>query len=141
MSNQLRELTTHIEIENYESTLQKLEDLNVDFTKPEFVNQCIVNDFKNCKKTKPKTNNYLKRLFQFLLIINLFVPYIIWKKIAQPKIKEIEFTSTFRFAIAITLVPIFILIVMLILGFVFEIKFAFMYLINVIVLALLSVKL
>jgi 1-acyl-sn-glycerol-3-phosphate acyltransferase len=141
VSQQLRELTTHIESEDYESTLQKLEDLNVDFTKPEEVNQCVISDFKNCKKAKPKENNPFKQLFKFLLIINLFIPYLIWKKIAQPKIKEIEFTSTFRFAIALTLVPIFIILIMLILGFVFQIKFAFMYLINVLALTLFSVKL
>ncbi|WP_241738369.1 lysophospholipid acyltransferase family protein [Psychroserpens luteus] len=141
VSQQLRELTIHIESENYESTIQNLEGLNVDFTKPEEVNQCIASNFENCKKTTPKTSNALKRLFKILLIINLFIPYLIWKKIAQPKIKEIEFTSTFRFAIVISLVPVFILLVMLILGFVFQIKFAFMYLISVIVLALLSVKL
>ncbi|MFT4611593.1 MAG: 1-acyl-sn-glycerol-3-phosphate acyltransferase [Glaciecola sp.] len=141
VSLQLRELTIHIESENYESTLQKLKDLNVDFTKPEDVNDCITSDFKNCKTAKPKSHIYLKQLFKFLLIVNLFIPYFIWKKIAQPKIKEIEFTSTFRFAIAITLVPLFILVVMLLLGFAFQIKFAFIYLINVIVLALVSIKL
>ena len=141
VSQQLKELTIHIESDNYGSTLKKLEDLNVDFSNPEQVNQCITSDFENCKKGKPKTINYFKKGFKFLLIINLIIPYLIWKKIAQPKIKEIEFTSTFRFAIVITLVPIFMLIVMLALGFVFQIKFAFMYLINVIVLALLSVKL
>lgn len=141
VSQQLRELTIHIESENYESIIQNLEALNVDFTKPEEVNQCIASNFENCKKTTPKTSHPLKRLFKILLIINLFIPYLIWKKIAEPRIKEIEFTSTFRFAIVISLVPIFILTVMLILGFVFQIKFAFMYLINVIVLALLSVKL
>ena len=141
VSQQLRALTIHIESENYESTLQKLEDLNIDFTKPEAVNQCIISDFENCKKIKPKDDTPLKQLFKFLLIINLFIPYLIWKKIAQPKIKEIEFTSTFRFAIALTLVPLFIILVMLTLGFVLPIKFAFMYLLNVIVLTLLSVKL
>jgi len=141
VSQQLKELTIHIESENYEQTLQKLENLNVEFTNPEDVNQCIKANFKNCKKSSPKAINPFKQLFKFLLIINLFVPYLIWKNIAQLKIKEIEFTSTFRFAIAITIVPIFVLLVMLILGSVFQIKFALMYLINVVVLALLSIKL
>lgn len=141
VSQQLQELTIHIESEHYEQTLQKLVNLNVDFTQPNQVNQCIVNNFKKCKKNQPKASGQLKRLSKFLLIINLFVPYFIWKNIAQPKIKEIEFTSTFRFAIAITAVPIFVLLMLLILGFVFQIKFALMYLLNVILLALLSVKL
>ncbi|MEH6535529.1 MAG: lysophospholipid acyltransferase family protein [Psychroserpens sp.] len=141
VSSQLRQLTTHIESDNYELTLQQLEYLNVDFTNPEDVNKCIASDFNTCKKITSKQNNFLKQFFKFLLIVNLFVPYLIWKKVIQPKIKEIEFTSTFRFTIAITLVPIFVILVMLFLGFVFQIKFAFLYLLNVIVLNLLSVKL
>nr|WP_321236814.1 lysophospholipid acyltransferase family protein [uncultured Psychroserpens sp.] len=141
VSHQLRQLTTHIESDNYDVTLQQLEDLNVDFLKPTVVNQCISSGFKTCKKNKSKEGNFLKPLFKFLLIINLCIPYIIWKKVAQPKIKEIEFTATFRFAIAVTLVPIFVILVMLILSLGFQLQFALMYLLNVIVLSLLSVKL
>lgn len=141
VANQLRQLTTHIESENYEATLKELERLNVDFTKPEDVNKCISSGFKSCNQQRENKYYLFKRLSKFLLILNLFLPYIVWKKIVSPKIKEIVFTSTFRFAITITLVPIFILVVMLILGFVFHLKFAFMYLINVLLLNLLSIKL
>jgi 1-acyl-sn-glycerol-3-phosphate acyltransferase len=141
VSDQLRQLTTHIENDHYDATLQQLKTLEVDFTKPKAVNQCIASGFKSCKKRSSSQTHFLKRLAKFLLIINLFIPYIIWKKVAQPKIKEIEFTSTFRFAIAMTLVPIFIILVMLVFGIAFQPKFAFMYLLNVIVLTLVSVKL
>ncbi|WP_323788616.1 1-acyl-sn-glycerol-3-phosphate acyltransferase [Psychroserpens sp.] len=137
----LTKLTTHIDTENYDLVHEKLKDLNVDFTKPEQVNTCIENNFNNCETYKSGKNKHIKRLLKCLLIINLFVPYLIWKTIAEPKIKEIEFTSTFRFAIAITLVPFFMLIVMLFFGLVFQIKFAFIYLLNVLLLALLSIKL
>ncbi|WP_040279864.1 lysophospholipid acyltransferase family protein [Psychroserpens damuponensis] len=141
VSQQLKELTIHIENDNYELTLQQLKDLNVDFTKPETVNQCIANNFKDCKQAKPKLVHPIKQIAKVLLILNLFAPYLIWKKIAEPKIKEIEFTSTFRFAIVISLVPIFIILVMIILALLLSIKFAFLYVIAVIILALLSVKL
>ena len=141
ITDQLRKLTTHIESENYEQTLQQLDELCVDYTKPEDVNLCIESGFKTCKKATSKPDSFLKQLSKFLLIISLCIPYLIWKKVAQPKIKEIEFTSTFRFAIAITLVPVFVLLVTLILGFVFQIKLALIYLISVLVLSLLSVKL
>ncbi|WP_230936031.1 1-acyl-sn-glycerol-3-phosphate acyltransferase [Psychroserpens luteolus] len=138
---QLSQLTTHIPSENYATTLKTLEDLNVDFTKPEDVNRCIESDFKTCIKVETVKPNLIQLLSKILLIISLFIPYIIWKKVAQPKITEIEFTSTFRFAIAISLVPIFVLVVMLILSLVFQFQIALLYVIIVIVLALLSVKL
>ncbi len=139
--NKLCELTIHIESENYDKTLKQLEDLDADFTKPNDINKCIASGFKTCKSNKPKSDNILKVLSKFLLIINVFVPYLIWKKVVQPKINEIEFTSTFRFAIAITLVPLFIVLVMLILTVTFQLKFGLIYVFNVLVLSLLSVKL
>nr|WP_321223280.1 lysophospholipid acyltransferase family protein [uncultured Psychroserpens sp.] len=141
ITRQLEKLTIHIESQNYEQTLKKLESLNADFTKPELINKCIANDFENCLPTTPKSKTILKPFFKILLIILLLPPYLIWKKIAQPKIKEIEFISTFRFAIAITLVPLFILIAMLIIGFLCSTKLALLYLLSVIILALLAVKL
>lgn len=145
--NKLCALTTHIKTEDYESTLEKLEHLDVDFLNPEVVNQCISTNFKNCKsKTQQsavlKALRYnLKKLSKIVLIINLFVPYFIWKTIFEPKIKEIEFKSTFRFAIAITLVPIFILLIMVLLTLFYSPIFAILYLINVLIIALLAVKL
>ncbi|SDS58816.1 1-acyl-sn-glycerol-3-phosphate acyltransferases [Formosa sp. Hel1_31_208] len=138
---QLCQLTTHIESENYDIIITYLEKLNVDFTQPKHVNQCISNGFETCKKGLPEHDHRLKRLSKVLLIINLFIPYIIWKKMIQPKISEVEFISTFRFVIAITLVPVFIIVVMSVLGVVFELKYAFIYLFSVIVLNIFSVKL
>ncbi|WP_460219475.1 1-acyl-sn-glycerol-3-phosphate acyltransferase [Psychroserpens sp. MEBiC05023] len=138
---QLRQLTTHVDTNDYDKIIQQLHNLNVDFTKPEAVNACIASNFKFCKQEPPNRYQYLKKVFKILLIINLCLPYVIWKFVAQPKIKEIEFTSTFRFAIAITLVPLFIIFVMLSLGLILHLKFALMYLFNVFLLALLSIKL
>ena len=58
-----------------------------------------------------------------------------------PKIKEIEFTSTFRFAVAITLVPFYVLILTWILFLIVGITLALWYFIAVLVLALSAVKL
>ena len=141
ISNQLQQLTTHIEEINYDATIKKLYDLNADFTKPEDVNECIANQFEDCKVRKKPKQNILKRSAKLVLIVCLIVPYLIWKKVAQPKIKELEFTSTFRFAVALTLVPLFILLVMIILGSIYSMSIAFLYLLIVIVLQLLAVKL
>ena len=137
---ELCQLTTHINSDDYDETLKKLEHLNVDFLNPDAVNTCIASNFKTCKAVKKESNTF-KKLFKVLLIINLFLPYLLWKKVFQPKINEIEFTSTFRFAIAISVVPIFLVLIMVLLSLTIGVKFAIMYLLNVLVLTLLAVKL
>ena len=104
----LCQLTTHIDNENYENTLQRLENLHIDFLDPKGVNACIANNFNECNFKQRKKVHILKKFLKTLLILNLILPYVVWKFVVQPKIKEIEFTSTFRFALAITLVPIWI---------------------------------
>ena len=76
-----------------------------------------------------------------LLIISCIVPYFIWKKVAQPKIKEIEFTATFRFAIAVTLVPLWLLLVAVLLAIVFSWSIAIYFIFSALIIALLAVKL
>ncbi|WP_241147985.1 1-acyl-sn-glycerol-3-phosphate acyltransferase [Lacinutrix jangbogonensis] len=137
----LTELTTHIETDSYNNTLSKLESLNVNFLEPQKVNACIKSNFENCE-TQPKTrSNHLKSFFKMLLIVICFVPYLVWKKIAQPKIKEIEFTSTFRFALAITLVPFWLLLIALIVSLVFSGSSAVYFMVSALIIALLAVKL
>ncbi len=137
----LTELTTHIPEEHYKEDLKKLEDLNIDFLNPELVNTCIKNNFENCNSIKKSNLNGLRRLFRTLLIINLFLPYTIWKLLVQPKIKELEFTSTFRFAVAITLVPVYLLIICLILSNLLTLNIAVSYLLVSLLLSLIAVKL
>ena len=137
----LTELTTHIETDNYNETLAKLETLNVNFLEPLKVNACIKSNFKTCE-SKPKTSSInLKSFFKMLLIMLCFVPYFIWKKFAQPKIKEIEFTATFRFAIAITLVPLWILLIAILLSITFSGSLSIFFIISALIIALLAVKL
>ncbi|MBN4070839.1 1-acyl-sn-glycerol-3-phosphate acyltransferase [Olleya sp. AH-315-F22] len=138
---EISKLTTHIPTEGYKETIKKLDALNVDYLNPKAVNKCIVNNFEDCKQ-KPKTNlNWLRSLLKGLLILNILPPYLIWKFIAQPKIKELEFTATLRFAIAITLVPIYLLIICFVLASVFTPTIGLAYVFFVLLLELSAVKL
>ena len=139
--NQLCTLTTHIDHSNYDNTLQKLNLLNVDFLNPKAVNACIANEFNNCCNKKESKYALAKPFFKFFLILNLILPYIVWKFLIQPKIKEQEFVSTFRFAVSITLVPIYLLLIGLILLYLATLKFAISYIVYVLLLAIFSVKL
>ncbi|HEX9827609.1 MAG TPA: 1-acyl-sn-glycerol-3-phosphate acyltransferase [Flavobacteriaceae bacterium] len=138
---QICQLTSHIETENYDTTLKKLKDLKVDFLKPEAVNSCMASNFENCEPRRLDGFPNLKRFFKFCLILALLVPYLIWKWGVQPKIQEIEFVSTFRFAVAISIVPIYILILTVCLLVIISLKLALLYLFGVLILTLLTIKL
>ena len=75
------------------------------------------------------------------MIINIFIPYLIWKYLVKPKVEEPEFISTFRFAIALTLVPLYVLIISIIVGKVFSVIIGFYYLLASLIFALMAVKL
>ena len=137
----LTKLTTHINDENYDAVLQKLEDLNVNFLDVDEVNQCVDTNFKECVTRSKPQQNIIKSVAKIALSISLFLPYGIWKLVLQPKIKEPEFTATFRFALVISLVPIFMLVMAVILGFTFGLDYALLYLLSVVILDLLAVKL
>lgn len=139
--NSLCELTTHIESENYDADLKKLENLQVDFLKPEAVNDCLKSDFKNCEQNESRNRSAFKKVFKFFLILLLLGPYFIWKWAIEPKVKEIEFLSTFRFAIAISLVPIYMLALTFLLLILFGFKLAFGYVLAVLAFTLLAIKL
>ncbi|MGC1631281.1 MAG: glycerol acyltransferase, partial [Gelidibacter sp.] len=139
--NGLTKLTTHIDAEDYDDILQKLENINVDFLNPEDVNQCVKSNFKNCKTLPNPPRNFIKSVAKIGLSISLFLPYGIWKLILEPKVKEPEFKATFRFALVISLVPIFMLVIAVILWFNFGASYALLYLVSVLILDLLAVKL
>ena len=139
--SKIKSLTTHIPEENYETDLQKLNNHNVDFLNPNEVNLCLKNNFKNCETKSRNKTRFLNNIFQLLLKINLIVPYLIWKFVAQPKIREIEFKSTFRFALALTLVPLYLLIITFIIISFSSVSIGLIYLISSLLLALLAIKL
>jgi len=141
MHREIAKLSTNIPQNDYKDSLERLDALEVDYLKPDLVNACIENNFKNCNQ-KPKSRiKGLKRLLKGLLILNILPPYLIWKFKIQPKIKELEFMSTFRFAVVLTLVPIYLLIIVFVLMFFCSLKLALIYLLSILVLALLAIKL
>ena len=138
---EISKLTTDIPLFNYNEDLKALENLNINFLNPKEVNACMANKFMGCV-SKPKPHiHWLRLLFKGLLILNIFLPYFVWKSTVQPKINEIEFISTFRFAIAVTLVPFYLLIIVFVITLMFSFKIALMYLLFVLILALLTTKL
>ncbi|MCF7569300.1 1-acyl-sn-glycerol-3-phosphate acyltransferase [Sabulilitoribacter arenilitoris] len=138
---EISKLTTHIPLDNYDETLEKLNALQVDFLNPKNVNNCIANNFKNCETNqKPKLKG-IKSFFKGLLILNILLPYLVWKFVIKPKIDEVEFRSTFRFAVAITLVPFYLLILTFMLALFLSYQIAAIYLIAVLIISLLAVKL
>ncbi|WP_409628146.1 lysophospholipid acyltransferase family protein [Gilvirhabdus luticola] len=138
--DEISKLTTHIESEGYEDTLNTLKALNADFLNPKAVNACIKNDFNECGFMKTKRLSVIKTFLKFVLIINLIVPFAIWKLLIQPKIIEEEFIGTFRFAVGISLVPMWILAVIMLLASMVSFQLAMMYLFFVLGLSLLTVK-
>lgn len=137
----LTKLTTHIDADDYNLVIQKLATLNADYLNPKEVNQCVSTHFEDCKTQPNQPQNFIKSVAKIGLSISLFIPYGIWKLIVEPKIKEPEFTSTFRFGLVISLVPIFMLLVSGILWFNFGFFYAPLYLTSVFILDLLAVKL
>lgn len=140
VQSEISKLTTHIPSENYDETLDKLNSLKVDFLNPKSVNVCISSQFEHCKTIKKSNRKPIKLFFKGLLILNVFLPYLVWKFMVQPKISEVEFTSTFRFAIAITLVPFYLLIIGVLLAVFLSVKIAVTYIIVVLIISLLAVK-
>ncbi|KJD33665.1 glycerol acyltransferase [Tamlana nanhaiensis] len=140
VQERISELTTNIPKDNYSNILEKLEGLKVDFLKPEMVNNLIKSNFTDDVVTVKNNNIVLQQLFKTLLVLLLIGPYAVWKFVAQPKIKEAEFTATFRFAIAITLVPIWVILMSSFLAAIFSIKIGGIYLLVVLGTALLTSK-
>lgn len=138
--NEMKSLTTHIEdLENYDETLDKLISLEADFLDPIITNKTILNldertTFKTVKKEVSK-----KSIFYYLFILNSIIPWMLWRKI-KPKIKELEFTSTFRFAFGITLFPTFYVIQSFLISIIFAPNYAYYYLLVCIILGLVASK-
>lgn len=141
ITENLKTLTTHIPAEDYEEQLSKLKRLHANFLNPTKVNYCLATDYKDCNFSPAKKPEVFKSFFKILMIIHLCVPYLIWKFIVQPKVKEIEFMATFRFAIVITLIPIWLLLLTFLLTLYIGGYFALGFLIGTLLISLLAVKL
>jgi len=133
----LKELTTHIEVENYDETIKKLG--NADFLNPIKINESLKDLSRiNLDKTFTKEPSILWKLLKIVVIINSFLPMLIYKFI-EPNIKEIEFISTTKFTIGITAFPLFYFLQSLVVANFFGIQYAFIYgLISILMVLLLA---
>ncbi len=114
ISTEMEKLTTHIEsITEYDNSIKKLSELQVDFTNPIEVNKSLENGFNYTGK-KVKKDSILFPFFKMLVKIFYFIPYFIWRKVAFPKIKEEEYIATFRYALIISITPIYLALGLLI---------------------------
>ncbi len=140
ISAELKLLTTHIDsISDYETNIIRLHDIKVDYTQPEAVNECLNNDFKYTGK-KVKEPSGLYAFFILLVKIFYFIPYIIWRKVAFPKIKEKEFIGTFRYAMVLTLAPIYLLLLLICVSLLFGKTIGLTVLVSGILLPLLALR-
>ena len=137
---EISKLTTHIPSDNYSENINKLNNLSINFLKPQKVNKAISSNFKFYETLSKNKFSVLKSVFKILLILLLIIPYAIWKFIALRRIKEVEFVSTFRFAIAITLVPVWIFIMVIVLTYSFGWVMGLSYIIAVLCSVLVAVK-
>ncbi len=126
---QMKKLTTHIEGDSktYTKNLEKLKALNAVFLNPVETNKLLknIND-SDVSINKFNTTKKLKSLLYYLVLLNSLIPWIIWKKI-KPKIKELEFTDTFRFAVGASLFPLTYIIQSFIIFAVFNKETALIY--------------
>ena len=125
VSEQLKKLTTHIENKkNYEEIVQHFQA--DDFLDPEKVNKTL----ENLDALPPIPSKGKKRFNPLLLLvkINSIFPLLIWRK-AYPKIKEVEYISTFRFTVGITAFPVFYFFQTCIISYFFGVSIGLIYLI------------
>ena len=80
--------------ELYESTLDTLNKVNVDFTKVAEVNKMIQTGDVTIRKRNIHFFGFLKPI----IILNSIIPWLLWKYV-EKKNDEIEFVDTFRFGI------------------------------------------
>tara|TARA_R110002073_G_scaffold306012_5_gene475179 strand:+ start:23004 stop:24056 length:1053 start_codon:yes stop_codon:yes gene_type:complete len=96
ISSQLETLSVHIpNDENYQKTLTKLNNANVDFTKVGEVNKMIRSGKISERKRGVNVLGFLKPI----IILNSIIPWLLWKYVDN-KNDEIEFADTFRYGIS-----------------------------------------
>lgn len=123
--SQMKLLTTHIDDPaNYEKIHEHLIQSNADFLDPIATNKQIETiELKNGSFTQKKSK---RSPLYYLVVLNSIIPWLLWKKLSK-KIKEREFTSTFRYGLGITLFPTFYVVQSILIYSLFNIKFALTY--------------
>jgi 1-acyl-sn-glycerol-3-phosphate acyltransferase len=123
--NEIKLLTTHIDDpSNYEKIYEQLIHSKADFLDPISTNKQIKNiELKDITSTQKK---HKKSIVYYIVVLNSIIPWLLLKKV-KTKIKEREFTSTFRYGLGITLFPTFYILQSLILYSLFCFSFAVSY--------------
>ena len=102
----LKEITVHIEEENYETILASLTEK--DFLTPKITNSKLKTLKPQTPNSKPQTQNLkpqTQNIFYYIMMVNSFIPFLVWKWL-KPKIKATEFISTAKFSLGLTIFPI-----------------------------------
>lgn len=137
VKDQMQQLSVHIPFnETYHDILNKLNELNTDFTQVDKVNRMIKDGEFPKRKGKSNWIHWMKPL----LILNTLVPYLIWKQ-TQSKIDEIEFIDTFRFGLNTVLVFVFYTIHTILIKVFLNTEMAFLYIISSLLLIIIYSKL
>ncbi len=108
VSDQLKQLTTHIEDEqNYNQIIKVLQTNNFDFLNPSKVNLQLTNlDEIKPQKRRNIQGHVLKLAKGLFLIVNLPLVFI-WRMFFKPKVWEPEFMGTLRFAFVVIAYPLY----------------------------------
>lgn len=114
---QLKKLTTHIEEEkNYENIVGNLDASMVDFLDPEAVNLLVNMETISLPMSNTIRKNILiKEICSWIFIFLNFPIVVIWKRFFKPKVREIEFLSTFRFMFGLLFYPLLYLVMITVL--------------------------
>lgn len=113
VSDALKNLTTHIEPENYIETVSKLDKIGVNYLMPETVNAYI----NGSAKTIHKTTSTSSRPARFLFYMLNLPMVLLWRVLVKPKVPEPEFMGTFRFGFSIVAYPLFYLALLTVLQY------------------------
>ena len=123
IANQMKELCVHIPADDqYEATLHKLNEKNVDFTKIAAVNEMI----QTGKISERKRRIHLFGFLKPLIILNTLLPWLLWKYVDK-KNDEIEFVDTFRFGFNTFTFPLFYLLQTSLIAYFFDWMISGMY--------------
>ncbi|MEO0570892.1 MAG: lysophospholipid acyltransferase family protein [Bacteroidota bacterium] len=135
---ELKQLTTHIEGDNYENVLSELEDAGLDFTQPRRVNMYIKNKHLEKALKETKSNNTVAR---FLFKMNNLPLVFLWNVGVRPRVPEPEFEATFRFGFALVVYPMAYFLVLILLSYFYDLKTAGLWVMGHAVFNLILVKL
>lgn len=133
VSDGLKTLTTHIEDEeNYDTTLTKLDALQVDYLNPAETNAMIKDlDASDDKAKNNRVPGTLRTFFRGIFNLLNFPVLIPWRTWIKPKVWEPEFTGTLRFGFALLAYPIYYLMVFAVIAMIWNGTLAFAVIIGI----------